>query len=283
MTDPATVILCADDYGLAPGVGRSIRALAAAGRLSATSCMTVFPDWHAEAAALRPLAGRIEIGLHLTLTDQAPLGPMPGLAPAGRLPSVGRLAALAWRRRLDAGEVAAEIGRQLDAFESAMGRPPGFVDGHQHAHLLPGVREAVLALFAGRLDPRRAWLRSGAEPIGRILARGVAVGRAAAISAAARPLARMAAKRGVAVNDSFRGVTDFRPGRAVDALFRRYLDGPGRRPLVMCHPGLVDETLADRDPVTAWREAEHRYLAGDAFAADLAAAGRALAPFPFPP
>ncbi|HSV29265.1 MAG TPA: ChbG/HpnK family deacetylase, partial [Candidatus Omnitrophota bacterium] len=43
-----TVTLCADDYGLAPGIGRAIRDLIAAGRLQATGCMTGSPHWPAE-------------------------------------------------------------------------------------------------------------------------------------------------------------------------------------------------------------------------------------------
>jgi predicted glycoside hydrolase/deacetylase ChbG (UPF0249 family) len=41
----------------------------------------------------------------------------------------------------------------------------------------------------------------------------------------------------------------------------------------MCHPGHVDATLAARDPVTDAREAEFSYLASDAMARDLDAAG----------
>ena len=54
-------ILCADDYGLAPGVGRAIRNLIERGRLSATSCMTAGRFWPEEARLLQPLGGH-EIG-----------------------------------------------------------------------------------------------------------------------------------------------------------------------------------------------------------------------------
>ncbi|MBE0532400.1 MAG: ChbG/HpnK family deacetylase, partial [Rhodospirillales bacterium] len=139
------VALCADDYGIAPGVGVAVRDLLARCRLSATSCMAASPHWPEEAAKLKALAGgdgSFEVGLHLTLTDQAPLGAMPRTAPRGRLPSLPRLLGLAVSRTLDAAEVAAEMERQLDAFEAAWGGPPAFVDGHQHAHQLPVIRRA---------------------------------------------------------------------------------------------------------------------------------------------
>src|SRR5262245_10068587 len=83
---PATpIVLCADDYAVAPGVSRAICALIEQGRLSATSCMTVSPHWPEHARWLRPLGDRADIGLHLTLTDHAPIGAM-RLAADGRLP-----------------------------------------------------------------------------------------------------------------------------------------------------------------------------------------------------
>ncbi len=260
------LVLCADDYGISPGVGRGIRALAAAGRLSATSCMTVFPEWRDEAPRLAEVSDRIGIGLHLTLTDHAPLGPMPRLAPGGRLPALGRLIRLAHTGRLDRTEIAGEIARQLDAFEAAIGRSPDFVDGHQHVHVLPTVRDAVLELFEGRLDPRRSWLRSCVEPTARILRRRVDASRALVIASLARPLHRHAARSGIPGNRGFAGVTSFRPGRSAEADFGAYLRYSGPRPLVMCHAGEPDDVLARRDPIVAARADEFRFLAGDRFA-----------------
>lgn len=259
------LVLCADDYGISPGVSRGIRALATARRLSATSCMTVFPEWRDEASRLGDLVDRIDVGLHITLTDQAPLGPMPRLAPGGRLPSLGELVRRAHLRRLDRAEVAGEIARQLDAFEAALGRPPAFLDGHQHVHVLPVIRDAVLALFEGRLDRRTTWLRSCVDPTDRILRRRVDAPRALVIAGLSRPLHRAALRAGIAVNRGFAGVTSFRADRSVETDFAAYLGTGGTRPLVMCHPGEPDAVLAGRDPILAPRAAELAYLAGDRF------------------
>ena len=45
MERPRKIVLCADDYGLSLGVSRGIRELLEMGRLSATSCMVVFPEF----------------------------------------------------------------------------------------------------------------------------------------------------------------------------------------------------------------------------------------------
>jgi hypothetical protein len=58
---------------------------------------------------------------------------------------------------------------------------------------------------------------------------------------------------------------------------RGFLDTIGDGGLIMCHPGYVDDTLTALDPVTQQRAVEHAYLAGERFAADLAARAITLA------
>lgn len=272
-------MLCADDYGLTPGVSCGIADLLGAGRLSATSCMSLAAAWPDAAADLAPFFGRADIGLHLTLTHLEPLGPMPHLAPEGRLPALGDLMRMALARRLDRQEIAAELERQLDAFLAATGRPPDFLDGHQHVHILPVIRDAVIDLIERRLDPRRLYVRSCCEPTRAILRRGVSIPKTLLLSALSRDLAKRCRARGIATNDSFRGVNDFRRDRPFGDLFRRFLMGPADRPLVMCHPGIPDPPLAALDAVTDRRQDELDYLAGDRFLHDLTAAGRRLGRF----
>src|ERR1700727_472429 len=75
---PRRIWLCADDYGISPGVNRAIRDLIERGRLNATSVMMVGPSiGRDEAASLQAAAAqnpRCAIGLHATLT--APFRPL---------------------------------------------------------------------------------------------------------------------------------------------------------------------------------------------------------------
>jgi len=250
------ISICADDYGISPGVSAVIRELAARGRISSSGAMTIWPEWEREAAMIRGWPQTTEWGLHLTLTEGPPLGSMPRLAPTGRLPSLARLLERSMSATLDRKEVRDEIARQLDAFERARGVPPRFGDGHQHVRVLPGVREEVLAPFGWRLDPARTWLRVCTSAPRAIISRGVSRRRALLIDRLSRPLGRMANASGIPVNSDFRGVTDFRPERVdaeFDALGRR---GGCRDADLMCHPGRIDEVLARRDPVLARRVAE---------------------------
>lgn len=273
------LILCADDYGLSPAVSRGIRRLLEAGRLSATSCMAVSPHWPGEAAALRPYGGRADIGLHLTLTDQAPLGPMPRLAATGRLPSLTRLMALALARRLEPLEIRAEIERQIAAFEAAMGRPPDFIDGHQHVQQLPQIRDVVVEVMRRSLAGS-TWLRACDEPAAAIIRRGIAVPKALVIAAFGRRLRQKARAAGIAVNDRFTGVHDFSGGRPYAELFARFVDGvDGGRLVVMCHPGEIDDELRARDSVAEPRLEELSYFASPAFAELLARRGLSVQRF----
>ncbi len=275
------LILCADDFGLAPGVNRAIRQLALERRLGGFSCMVTAPGWPDAAPMLPEMAAQCDVGLHLTLTDLAPAGPMPGLAPGGRLPALGALMRRAFLRRLDRAEIAAEIERQIARLEAALGREPDYLDGHKHVQIFPVVRAALLDIFArGRLDARRTYLRSCWEAPGRVVARGVAVASALATSAMSAPLARRARAAGIAINDSFRGMNDFSRRRPFRDLFVRFAAGPGARPIVMCHPGFPDAELAALDSLVERRQDEFDYLAGPHFLDDVAAAGRRIARFP---
>ena len=279
-TNLAPLIVCADDYGISPGVSRGIRELGEAGRLSATGAMTGMPHWPEAAAAFEPLLGRVAIGLHLTLTQQTPLGPMPILAPQGKLPDPGPLTRLALRGRLPLDEIAAELGRQLDAFEAHLGRPPDFIDGHHHSHQLPGVRELVLKAIATRLAGHGVWLRDTWDRPASLLRRFSLEG--AMYAAIGHGLHRRAAESGIAANRGFTGFYAFgkvAQGRAMP----RMLTGAGATTMLMVHPGHPDAELAAVDSWVGPREDEWAYLMSDEFARLLAARGLRVAqgaPFP---
>ena len=159
--------LCADDYGISPAVSRAIRDLIGRGRLNATSVMVTAPGFSAaEAQALAGLAEtdcRAAIGLHFTLT--APFRPaFPAYRPAapdGAFFSLARTFAMGLSRRLDPLALTAEAEGQFAAFQAAFGRPPDFVDGHQHVQLLPQVSDAVLAVMKRYVS----LLRTGHVPV----------------------------------------------------------------------------------------------------------------------
>jgi len=268
---PRRIWLCADDYGLSPAVSAAIRELMLRGRLNATSVMVVAPSWSpAQAAVLSELrtAGHARaIGLHLTLTG--PFRPLTaGFKPVrdGRFRSLPDMIARAWLRRLDRAALAAEIAAQLSAFAAVFVRPPDFVDGHQHVHLLPQVRDEVVAQVKAAAP--QAWLRQCGST--RPLWPRLKDGKGLLLEAPSRALRRRARAHKVAVNPAFAGTYGLRPDTDFARLFPQFLDRLADGGLIMCHPGRVDEELRRLDPLTDQRETEYRYLASPAFLETLA-------------
>ncbi|WP_454917760.1 ChbG/HpnK family deacetylase [Xanthobacter sediminis] len=251
------VTLCADDYAIAPGVSAAIRRLIEARRINATSVMTVFPGLAEEARLLdETVAGEpVSVGLHLTLTGgSAPLTPWTG---GTNLPQLGELVARAFTRRIDKKAVAAEIDAQFEAFARAFGRPPDHVDGHQHVHVLPTIRGAVLK--ATHRHAPKAWLRN-VKPAPAALIGLDLKGRV--IGAFGHGLARDAARIGLATNAGFAGAYDFGADHDFAPLLAHFLKGVPDGAVVMVHPGHVDDPLTARDPVTHQREVEFEVLHG---------------------
>jgi predicted glycoside hydrolase/deacetylase ChbG (UPF0249 family) len=271
---PRQFWLCADDYGLSPGVNRAIRELIERGRLNATSVMVVGPaigrdevDALAAAASNSP---RCAIGLHATLT--APFHPLTmhfrpldgGLfLPFPKMLRAGLL------RRLDSEIIRAELIAQLAAFKELFGRAPDFVDGHQHVQLFPQVRDAFLT--AVKEAAPKAWVRQGGR--NQPLAQRLGAPKALVLDLLSWQFRRRASRASIAFNPGFAGAYDFSQARDFGELMKQFLDGLPEGGLVMCHPGFVDDTLARLDPLTHQREREYAFIAGNDFP-DLLAANK---------
>jgi predicted glycoside hydrolase/deacetylase ChbG (UPF0249 family) len=165
--------------------------------------------------------------------------------------------------------LAAELRAQFEAFAKAFGRAPDFVDGHQHVHLFPQVRHAALEAVAW-IAPH-AWARQCGSI--RRLSQRLTDPKGLLIDYFSREFRARAAQHGVTTNPAFAGTYTYRLDADFPRIFPQFLEGMPEGGLVMCHPGHVDDELMRLDPLTLLREKEYDYLAGDAFPADLAAAG----------
>ncbi len=277
MSPSRRIWLCADDYGMAPGINEAIRQLILRGRLNATSVMTAAPHLGAdEADALETLNSgkkRAALGLHVTLT--APFKPLSkGFAPLrdGAFPTIGEMTRLAMTRRLTPEPLTIEIATQLQAFLSAFGHLPDFVDGHQHVQLLPTVRDAFLTVVA-EIAPN-AWVRQCGRARSAWL---LPDHKGLALDVLSLGFKSQAMQRGLASNPAFAGAYVFSDKARFARIFPRFLKGLPDGGLIMCHPGFVDEALKGLDPVTTLREHEFAFFNSDAFPATLADHGVTLA------
>ncbi|PLP57075.1 hypothetical protein CYK37_22845 [Mesorhizobium loti] len=257
--------LIADDYGLAPGVSDAILDLLKRGRLTGTGCMTGFPEWQLAATGVEPLIGQVPVGLHLTLTDQPALTAGSSLVSKGRLPSLGYLAAPFGRRRIRTDDVHAELDAQLRRFTDALGRMPDFIDGHQHVHFLPAVRDWLKRRFA---DSEKPMLR-GAPAVPREV--GVTAMKTAVIAALARGFDQTMQAAGFPLMKPLAGIYDWKQPDDFAPTLRAAVSALPEDGVFMCHPGHVDAELVARDPMQKVREVEYAFLASDEFGAVLAA------------
>ncbi len=269
--------LCADDYGISPGVNTAIRELIARRRINATSVMVAAPHFSEdEVAALASLnAGekRAAIGLHVTLT--APFKPLSAdFVPLrdGRFLTLSKILRASTARRLRTEMLVAEIASQLRRFLNAFGHLPDFLDGHQHVHLFPQIRDAFLKVTAQKAPT--AWVRQcgRARP-----GRRPHDSKALTLDILSLGFRRKAKRLGITVNPAFAGTYAFTAGARFGEIFPRFLSGLPNGGLIMCHPGFVDTELEALDTLTTLREREFAFFSSDAFPHLLASGGFVLA------
>lgn len=252
MTERA-IVLCADDYALYPLIDQAVIQLAGKGRLSATSCMTTSPRWATAAHDLKPLRPHLAVGLHFNLTESH----------GGVYQALGLKQAIVqtYTRRWRVAQWQAVLRQQLDAFEAAMGTAPDFIDGHQHVHQLPGVRQALLAELSTRYGAHeRPWVRS-TVPAGQLWRASKALIIALLGGFAATRLWQQA---GLRTNCGFAGVYGFDAPTPQDygAHMQAWLAQVQPGSLLMCHPAAG---VMPNDAIAAQRPVECAYLLSDAF------------------
>ena len=273
--------LCADDYGMSPAVNVAIRDLVVRGRINATSVMVVAPSFYrSEAISLNTLNAsetRVAIGLHVTLT--APYQPLSRkFQPVydGTFLSKRATARHSFLHLLQREILESEISSQLQEFITAFGRLPDFIDGHQHVHLFPQIREALLSVVKN-VAPN-VWVRQ----CGRIgpLHKRLGDPKAIALDVLSSGFRRLADQYGVRVNPAFAGTYGFAEDADYAQIFPKFLRGLPDGSVVMCHPGFVDAELQRLDPLTNLREREYLFLIDNSFPGLLDAHGLTLLPLP---
>lgn len=262
------ISICADDYGLHPEVDRAIVDLATRKRLGATSVLVDAQGLSERAAWLDGVD--IDVGLHLNLTQM-----VGDLDASDVQASLARLILDCYLGKISRQWVQSSLRRQLDRFESLFGRMPDYVDGHQHVHQLPIVREVLLQELSERF-PRvsgesvgrsrsRPWIRSTCASPG-LLQTGLRQWLKAMVIQAlgAKSLEQSARVAGFSMNAGFAGIYDFtKPALPYDVLMRHWLDTCAQGCVIMTHPSLAK---IDADPVGQARRVEYQVLASDGFA-----------------
>lgn len=259
------IILCADDYGQNPAISQAIIALAENNRLTATSCMVNSDYWQIHAKWLDPVKQKIDIGLHLNFTEGSPLSQDYVNYYGEKMFSLGKLLLLAGLGKLNKRSIEAEIHAQIDRFIECVGELPAFVDGHQHVHQFPVIRDVFFKVYEARLRKQKSYVRCVYEPRALMhFGRGAYLKRLVIQLSGAKIFKERLEKLAIPHNSSFSGIYAFQAKKKYSEVFPRFLSEVTEGGLIMCHPGLP--LLSDPDPIYGARHHEFEYFASDAFA-----------------
>jgi chitin disaccharide deacetylase len=215
VTPSRRLIVNADDFGLTAGVSRGILQAHRNGIVTST---TLLVNRLLDPASIRDLqTSNLGVGLHMNLTLGVPLAKPERVASLvdgeGRFIRDAREAA--GRARLD--EVRIELGNQIDAFRSIMGRFPTHLDSHHHVGRHSPVLEVLLDFARALKLPVRS--------------------QDAAVRGAARKL-------GVRTPDHFMGESGPEPYWSAERVREHVKNLPTGVSEFMTHPGYFDDDLA---------------------------------------
>lgn len=267
------IILCADDFGLHAEVSQGILQLVKKQRLSAVSCLVNGPDFSLQAQALRALKDQVQVGLHFNLTEGFSLS-----EPDRGMWGLKELLLKSHCYGISSDWVAKEWQAQLNCFVDNMGSLPDFIDGHQHVHQFPVIRQQMLTLYEKRLRAQGTWVRSTYPAL--TLSPYAMKGRVLAL-AGGKALSRLLQKARIPHPAYFSGVYDFDPSSNYRALFKQWLGllPSNTNTLIMCHPG---QPSLDEDELGATRLKEWTYFFSEDFVRDKEEQGVSLATGPKP-
>ncbi len=242
------MIICADDYGMGDDVDRAILELCAMRKLSAVSCMVALERCRAE--LLKPLlefqAG-VDIGLHFCIADET----LTALENKKSLPAFGAVLRRSLLGKILSKEIRNEVAAQYELFLKKCGRPPDYIDGHLHAHQLPGVREGLLEFVSSLPANARPYVRNTCEPVKNLWKNRLPWLKAAFIGEFGAKMLKELRANGIPTNEGFAGIYDFKNYRGYLDYFPRFAACLQKRNgILVVHPGGNEN----------WRRSEYEVL-----------------------
>jgi predicted glycoside hydrolase/deacetylase ChbG (UPF0249 family) len=259
------LILCADDYSQNLAISEGILLLGEQKRINALSCLVTSPLWQEMHQELPRVASTAYIGLHCNLTHGKALSDLWQRRYGHYFSDLSTLVKRCYFGQLDRQVVAAEIDAQIDAFTYARGVYPDFIDGHQHIHQFPIIRDVLLTRHARH--QANVFFRNTSNGWSDLMAVVGFPKRQLITLLGGMTFKKQLIERGIPTNSSFAGIYPFRNVRQYRNYFRQFLAKSKHNGLIMCHPGLV--TKDETDPLNPSRWQELHYFMSDMFLSDL--------------
>lgn len=254
------LIVTADDFGVSPGVNRAVYDAHRSGVLTSAALMAIGPAL-GEAVEMTRSLPDLDIGLHFGLTAGHPVSDPQDISSLvdkdGRFLRRPLVLRRALNGQLRREHVERELEAQLNRLKE-LGINTSYINGDQHVHLLPIVRDVVVdqaarsglavripceeQIWALSLANSSGWRRIGSRFVLKALLRLLA-----------RGLARRCRDKGVVTNDAFQSPAGLWPSPQFTVEAYRILLGrlQGVLTELMVHP-----SYPDRITSTFWVGAE---------------------------
>jgi hopanoid biosynthesis associated protein HpnK len=247
------LIVNADDLGWTDGVNRGIADAHRNGIVTSASLLANGAAFASAVTLARSTPG-LGVGVHLNLSDGAPIAPRDRVSsllnPSGEFAGgPENLLLRIARRNLSLSEVETEWNAQIGKIRDA-DLQPTHLDGHKHVHMLPGLFEIAVRLakkhgigairVAHEASNLRSALSAGTEAHGSVvLKQGV---QARGLKLLARKACEQAGRAGISTANYFCGIaqTGELTKEGVANLLRNLPEGTTE---LMCHPGYTDQDL----------------------------------------
>ena len=254
------IVLCADDFGYNDKISECLIELGSHKRLSSISAMTNMPAWKKQAPSLKTLDKEISIGLHLNFTEGQALN----RSSQTMMMPLAQLLKKSFCYQLNPKLIEAEIKAQIETFAEQTGYLPDYIDGHQHVHQFPIIRQALLKLYPNFYPAQQAPIRVPSNPFFMTLKTSLKTPKALIIAlTGSYPLKKELIKNKIDFNHSFYGVYNLKPSTNYPDLFQYFIQMSQHNGLIMCHPGL--EQRESQDEIAAARWMEYRFLQSEQF------------------
>ncbi len=258
------ISICADDIGQDPAITQGCLRLFELKRISQISVLSTSP-YVAQDAQSISLARRrgLQVGLHFNLT-----------LPFGHPPlnmSLLQLMMMSQLGLLPVEKIQQSFDFQLKTFEDIFQFKPDFIDGHQHVHQFPQIRDVLIHQVLHHYSDALPWIRSTVLPRNTTqLPQAFKCNLLNVLGGAT--FLQLLKQNKISCNNGFLGVYDFNAPdiSSYRILMLQWLSLAQEGTLLMCHPA---NQQVDNDAIGKQRPIEFNYLESTQFLDDLSQHG----------
>lgn len=253
------IILCADDYGQNTEISEGILDLLAESRLSAVSCMVNGLAWQSYSKRIVDYPN-ISWGLHLNFTHGS------AISASWDFSSLLNLLKKCYFPSKEFEKfVTQEIKAQLNRFKQDVGFWPQFIDGHQHVHQLPIIRQALINVVK-ELDCK-PWFRITSTFKTMNFTNMRSWKKWALLILGGQSFQKLLDANLFSYPRDFAGEYSFHQAKHYRQIFLSAADNLKNGGLIMCHPGLKGPDSSD--PIASSRQLEYQYFTSSEYMTDI--------------